>query len=181
MTMAVGAVFLYGFIASARPLIEGAEVPPGDIVLIVISACLALLFVGAGMSFLMAAVTRRLALRVDSSGVTLGRAFLPARPVFVPWRDIEQIVRFAAVNRSGTAQFIGVRLKPGATRPPGVPAQGSLAAKLRRLNAGFTPWPADLFRNARSWSLDDSSLAEAVRRHAGPVPIVWADTRGILG
>jgi hypothetical protein len=101
--------------------------------------------------------------------------------VFVPWPDIEHLVRFGAVNQSGTAQFVGVRLKQSATHPPGVPAPGSIAAKLRRFNAGFTPWPADLFRNARPWSLDDASLADAVRLHASHVTIVWAGTRGYLG
>lgn len=130
---------------------------------------------------MLAAATGRLALRVDSSGVTLGRAWPPTRAVFIPWPDIEHLVRFAAVNRSGTAQFVGVRLKPGAARPPGVPAPGSIAAKLRRFNAGFTPWPADLFRNARAWSLDDASLADAMRRHASHIAIVRAGTRGYLG
>jgi len=181
LAMAGGAFFAVGAVLSARLATQRSSEVPVKIGLVVLFACAAVFFLGAGLSYLLAAVTKRLALRVDSSGVTLGRAWPPTRAVFVPWHDIRELVRFAAVNRSGTAQFVGVRLKPGATRPPGVPAPGSMAAMLRRFNAGFTPWPADLFRNLRACSLDDSSLADAVRTHAGHIGIVWAGTRGYLG
>jgi hypothetical protein len=182
LAMVIGAYFLVGgFLTAAYLETERPWQVLAKIGLIVMFAAFAVFFLGAGLSYLHAAVTRRLALRIDSSGVTLGRAWPPTQAVFVPWPDIEHLVRFSAVNRSGTAQFVGVRLKQGANRPPGVPAPGSFAAKLRRFNAGFTPWPADLFRNARPWSLDDASLADAVRLHASHITIVRAGTRGYLG
>jgi hypothetical protein len=181
LAMVLGTFLLVAAVLSTRLPIERASDVLMQVGLILMFGCAALFFLGAGLSYLLAAVTRRLALRVDSGGATLGRTWPPTRAVFVPWPDVEHIVRFAAVNQSGTAQFIGVRLKPGSPRPPGVPAPGSFAAKLRRFNAGFTPWPADLFRNARAWSLDDSSLTDAVRLHASHITIVWAGTRGYLG
>jgi hypothetical protein len=179
--MILGAFVLVTVVLATRLETERPWQVLAKIGLTVMFAACAMFFLGAGWSYLHAAVTRRLALRIDSSGVTLGRAWPPTQAVFVPWPDIEHLVRFGAVNQSGTAQFVGVRLKPGAARPPGVPAPGSFAAKLRRFNAGFTPWPADLFRNARPWSLDQESLADAVRLHASHITIVWAGTRGYLG
>jgi hypothetical protein len=182
LAIAIAAFFLFGVVLSVRRFsLERSSDVLETLVLVVMFVGSAVFFGGAGLSYLVAAVTGRLALRVDSSGVTLGRAFLPTSAVFVPWRDIEHIVRFAASNGAGTAQFIGVRLKPGAALPAGVPAPGSIMAKLRRLNAGFTPWPADLFRNTRGWSLDDSLLSDMVRLHTSHVRIVWAGTRGYLG
>jgi len=104
--------------------------------LIMMFACAAVFFLGAGLSYLLAAATGGLALRVDSSGVTLGRAWLPTRAVFVPWPDIEHIVRFAAVNRSGTAQFVG------GERPLG--SLGVTALRRARL-----PWPPRGLRRRR--------------------------------
>jgi hypothetical protein len=179
--MMIGAFCLVVAVLSIRSEPESSSEAPAKVAAIAMAACGAVFFLGAGLSYLLAAVTRRLALRVDSSGVTLGRAWPPTRAVFVAWPDIDHLGRFAAVNRSGTAQFVGVRLKPGAPRPPGVPMPGSMRAKLRRFNAGFTPWPADLFRNTRGSSLDDSLLAEAVRVHANHITIAWAGTRGYLG
>src|SRR5438067_13777388 len=81
---------------------------------------------------------------------------------------------FPCRERFGFRKVHGIRLKRGATRPPGVPAPGSIAASLRRFDAGFTAWPADLLRNARSWSLDDAQLTEAVRLPASQISIVGA-------
>jgi hypothetical protein len=181
LSISVGALCV-GFIWSGWRRTDPVPDVPARVLGTVAGGCIAFFMLGAGLSYVLAAATRRLALRIDSHGVTLGRAFLPTRAVFVPWPDIDHIVRFAAFNNyAGTAQFIGVRLKPGAPRPRGVPAPGSLAAGLRRFNAGLTPWPADVFRNARPWSLDDTLLAEAVRLHAGEVTIIDGGSRGVFG
>jgi hypothetical protein len=136
-------------------------------------------FVSGALSYFLAALTRRLALRVDKTGVTLGRAFVPTRAVFVPWRDIAAVVRFSTagnVNGIGIrTSCVGLRLRAGAPHPPGIPRPGSLRAKLYRLNAGWRPWPVDIFRSNRGYTVDDLVIERMVDLYAPGRRVVWAD------
>src|SRR5215475_11233202 len=72
LAMACAAFFLACVVWSTRALIERSSDVLPQVGLIVMSVSGALFFLGAGLSYLLAAVTGRVALRVDSSGVTLG-------------------------------------------------------------------------------------------------------------
>jgi len=139
-----------------------------------------LLLAGMAVNWLVAAVTHRLALRLDRDGVTLGRVpFPPTHLVTVPWRDIRSIVLF---ERQSSLQgytdhvpHIGLRLTPDAVRPRGIPTPGTVRARLYRLNAGLRPWPVDVYRVIRGWHLDQDRLAKAVRGFGRHVTIIQED------
>jgi hypothetical protein len=140
----------------------------------------AVMFVVMAVSWLVAVATRRLALRVDKNGITLGRVpFPPSRLVTVPWRDITTIVLFerqktigpCPVGFSVRVRHIGLRLEHGADRPPGVPTPGTARAMLYRINAGRKPWPADVYRAAYGWHLDENQLESTVRSYVRHVVI----------
>jgi len=142
--------------------------------MMVLWGALAIVLGGAAVSWLAAMATRRVALRLDQDGVTLGRmAFPPTRLVRVPWHDIEDVVLFdrRRTGGYGWVSHIGLRLRPGAVRPPGVPTPGTLRALIYRLNAGREPWPADVYRVISGWDVDDTELARAVHTFAPHVSI----------
>jgi len=110
--------FIVGLVRQAVPLGDLVRSPGfwGFVAIVVPTLAW---YVGYGVGWLAAAMTRQVALRVDRQGVLFGRVpFPPRRPVLVPWSSIDEIVAF---KRSGTAYsalkpFIGLRLRPGAPR-----------------------------------------------------------------
>jgi hypothetical protein len=180
-----------GFFAWAGVRIAAREAPgPGDGWQWVFWAGIGCLVLGVMLLpavwvvYVQAAVTGRLAFRVDEVGVTLdGALFPPSPPITVPWRDIAEVVRYDVRSRYATTRYVGVRLRPEALRPPGVPEPGSLRARLRRINAGWTPLPVDIGQADRGWVLDDALLDDAVHRWApgGARVVRWVGTRTMLG
>jgi hypothetical protein len=121
-------------------------------------------FFGLGAALWTRAVRRRSrALSVDPAGITLGRfPFPPSREVHVPWRDVATVVTYYWPKVH--ADVIGLRLRDGATRPPGVPGPGSLRARLRQR-------PGEVDRIVRGWRLDRFALLEALAAYAPDVDL----------
>ncbi|HLV57305.1 MAG TPA: hypothetical protein VKY81_00275 [Natronosporangium sp.] len=118
---------------------------------------------------------RRVAFRVDATGVTLGTA--PPRSAkhiaFVPWSDVRRIVLWRMpVNRT-TVRYIGVDRMAGAPPLPG----SARNAAWRKLNAAVAPGhvPEHVVADSRpitGWRLDEKRLARAVSHFAPHVEIV---------
>jgi hypothetical protein len=128
---------------------------------------------GLAVGWVVSIRSRRTALRVDRDGVTLGRpAFPPGATVHVPWSAIDAVVVFerSSGHAGGllkiTVPMVGVRLARDAVRPDGIPGPKTFMGRVRRLDAGIEPWPADEFREVRGWRLDEVQLRDMVIRHA---------------
>jgi hypothetical protein len=186
LALALGAVAM-----SVVVVVDTATaVPSADLITWLLVGLLLLMILAVGgplgamaLGRLLAYRGRRLMLRVDTTGVTLGRPPLPfGHAVHLPWRDIEAFVVF---NQSGSLQgfatitetFVGLRLTPDAVRPPGVPARLSVGRLLIRLNTGPLRRPKiDVYRSMRGTDLDDEQIRILVRRY-GHGKDVWVDTR----
>jgi hypothetical protein len=116
---------------------------------------------GILLGHLIAGLTRRVALRADEAGVTLGGVglFGLRRPVFVPWQDIIAIVRFRE------PRLVGLQLRPDVPRPGG----------LSRLRYRV---PADIVRPVVGYRIDSVALIWAVVTYAPHVEILWPAARG---
>jgi hypothetical protein len=118
-----------------------------------------------GLSWLIAAATHRVALRVDANGVTLGRVpFPPSRRVTVPFRDIEAVVLFRRHGNGRWLTLVGLRLRPG------VPRGSTMRRLLYRVNTGLLhPYPVDVYRAVYGWTLDETALRAALAGYQIPV------------
>ncbi|MEU7827055.1 hypothetical protein [Catellatospora sp. NPDC049133] len=135
---------------------------------------LALFGVG-GVVMLVATFSRKVALRVDATGITLGGSPLryAATTAHVPWAEVEAVVLW----RQPLAQnlpYIGV-LRPHDAPPlPGTPTgpAGKLMAGFGYAVSG-APDPRLLAagRAINGWRLDLDRLTAAVRHHAPGVPV----------
>jgi hypothetical protein len=120
--------------------------------------------------WLVATVTRRVALRADERGLTFGATPFPIHPgVTAPWSDIDQVEIFNGSSQ-GRAAFVGIRLRPEAPRPRGVPEPGTFRATLSRWNRLFQDLP-DLFRAVVGWHLDKARLADTAARYDNRVRV----------
>jgi hypothetical protein len=125
------------------------------------------------LAWVVAAFTHRVALRVDADGVTLGRVpFPPSRQVTVPLRDVEAVVVFWRAGNGRRVLLVGLRLCPGAERPPGVPTPGTFRHLLYRVNTGLNPYPVDVYRPVNGWRLDGLRLQDALDSYGGGVPLL---------
>jgi hypothetical protein len=124
---------------------------------------LVLFFGTAASAWTVAVATKQVALRLDRDGVTLGRTpFPPRRAVTVPWADLQAIViyqQMPATVGAPTLTRLGLRLRPSAVRPRGIPQPGSIRARLN--------WkPAEVSRDTRGWSVDELQLRLALYAYA---------------
>lgn len=157
------------------------------------SAWTMLLFVGGfGLFLVVVHVTRfgKLALRIDSRGLTFGGVPLSGRREtnhFVPWSAIGSVVIYRTylyrVQRFGpvTGRFIGVRgieapiVLPGRPDPVADPAGfAALLAKLRRSVPHVPPDVSYAGHRIWGWWLTPARLVEAVGRFAPRVEVVDA-------
>jgi hypothetical protein len=128
-------------------------------------------FAGAGVLVLVwVAASRKVALRVDASGVTLGgRPFhYAATTVYVPWSDVDAIVLWYQQVSTHSMLYIGIQRRPGASAPRGSRRRNSL------LGSVVPHVPVDVVRASRplvSWYLDREELASAVDRFSPGTPI----------
>lgn len=135
---------------------------------------LALFGVG-GVVMAIGTFSRKVALRVDDTGITLGGSPLrhAATTVHVPWTEVQAVVLW----RQRTAQnlpWIGV-LRPHDAPP----LRGTPTGPAGKLMAGFgyavsgAPDPRLLAagRAVNGWRLDLDRLTAAVRHHAPGVPV----------
>jgi hypothetical protein len=123
---------------------------------------------------LVSVLSRRVALRVDAAGVTLGMTppWPSSRTAVVPWSDIEAIVLWTQHAGGTTIPYIGLRRRPGLPPLPG----SARSRTLRRLNRAMVPHvPPDVLADSRPaafWRLHRPSLETAVRHFAPAVEIV---------
>lgn len=133
------------------------------------------LFGGGGLLMAVNALSRKVAFRVDGTGVLLGGS--PARyaatTAHVPWQDIAAVVLW----RQGTAAgmpWVGVARHPGSEPLPG-PGQGRAAHATVRALVPHVPADVTLASRAvTGWRLDREQLAAAVTHFAPDVPVVDA-------
>ncbi|MCH0538655.1 hypothetical protein I3F58_03580 [Streptomyces sp. MUM 203J] len=126
-------------------------------------------FGGGGLFLACVALSRRVAFRVDESGVLLGGT--PPRhratTAHVPWDDIEAVVLW---RQTGAAHmpYVGLARREDAPRLPGA-GQGDRA---RALSGFLVPdVPPDVVMASRAvngWRLDKDRLAAAVAAFAPP-------------
>jgi hypothetical protein len=132
-------------------------------VMAALAAAFGLFMAILGVNVVVATARHWEALRADVGGVTLGRSFIPgSRPVTVPWSSLQAIVLFPVQTRGGGLGF-GLRLHPGAERPPGMP--GPLRGWILRTHRMGVP--ADVFRVVNGWQVDPERVT-AVARAYGP-------------
>jgi hypothetical protein len=145
----------------------GADRPILTWLMIVMLALSTPFFVGYVLFWAIAVARKRVALRLDTRGVTLGGQPFPPRPeVTAPWFDLDAIVLFEHYDGySTTWPYIGLRLRDGAARPYGVPEPGSVRARLNRK-------PAEVSRRIFGYRLDEAQLIQAVHAYAPHVRVV---------
>jgi hypothetical protein len=120
-------------------------------------------------------VSRRVALRVDSDGITLGMS--PPWPgrnrAFVPWSDITRIVLWRQTTGASSVGYIGVERPEGCSPLPGS-ARGPLLKKLidEFISVHVPVQVAYDSRQISGWRLDHERLAAAVARFAPDVEII---------
>ncbi|RJL31392.1 hypothetical protein [Bailinhaonella thermotolerans] len=125
-----------------------------------------------GAPLLVAMATRRVALRVDATGVTLGSSTLRPRTAAVPWPEIHAIVLWQnelpvgpRFSRIGLWRADGL---PPLPKPRGVRVATRLAPDV----------PADIVNASRpvsGWRLDRHRLEVAVATFAPEVPVIESD------
>ncbi|MFE7748550.1 hypothetical protein [Streptomyces sp. NPDC057428] len=133
------------------------------------------LFGGGGVFFAFTTVSRKVAFRVDGTGVLLGGS--PARyqatTAHVPWEDITAVVLWRQHSAAGIP-WVGVARRPEAGPLPG-PGQGRAARATMRALAPEVPADVALASRAVSgWRLDRDALSAAVAHFAPGVQVVDA-------
>ena len=138
----------------------------------VIGAC------GIGLVILLAAgLSRKTALRVDASGVTLCQSpFFRSAVAFYPWADVQRIVLWQYQR----LDYIGVQRRKGAPEPTGPFTGPASRAAVRKTAAGVEPDVALTGAAANSWVLDRKRLAEAVAHFAPAVEVADSGTGQLL-
>jgi hypothetical protein len=141
-------------------------------------------FGGGALVFLASIATRRVALRVDASGVTLGGS--PGRygatTVLIPWADIREIVLWRQPMPHGRSmRYVGVTRGKG-TRPlAGRRGQRAAKATARALTAGVSGDTLLASRAVNLWHLDTVRMAAAVAHFAPGVRVIDQDTGQVTG
>ncbi|MEU5344111.1 hypothetical protein AB0H18_25275 [Streptomyces sp. NPDC020766] len=128
------------------------------------------LFSAGGLLVAYTALSRKVALRVDETGVLLGGS--PARyratTTHVPWGDITGFVFWRQAASGTSVLYVGVTRRKGA---PALPGSGPVArAALKRL----VPVPPDVAMSSRAvngWRLDKERLTAAVAHFAPGTPV----------
>jgi len=128
------------------------------------------LFGGGGLFLACMALSRKVAFRVDETGVLLGGS--PARykatTAHVPWSDIKSFVLWRQIVGSASLRYVGVTRRDGA---PALPGDGP---KARAIVKYLVPVSADTVMASRAvtgWRLDKDRLAAAVGHFAPDIPI----------
>jgi hypothetical protein len=117
-----------------------------------------------------AAASRKVALRVDASGVTLGGSPFryAATTVHVPWSDVDAIVLWYQHALSASLPYFGIQRRPGVCVPRARRRRDSI------LGSVVPHVPVDVVRASQpiaSWYLNREELASAVDRFSPGTPI----------
>ncbi|MEU8219883.1 hypothetical protein AB0C47_29420 [Micromonospora taraxaci] len=140
-----------------------------------VSGVAAAVFGGAFLLLrLVSALSRRVALRIDAAGVTLGQTppWPSSSTAVVPWSDIEMVVLWTQQVRWTSIPYVGLQRRRGLPPLPG----SARSRAVRVLNQAAVPYvpPAVLAdsRPATFWSLHGPSVEAAVRHFAPTVEYV---------
>ncbi len=140
-------------------------------------------FGGALLFFLGMIATRRVALRVDASGVTLGGYAMRYRSTtsLVPWADIKEITLWRQqMPRGRSMPYVGLTRREGAQsagRRHGRRAGNMTAPAL----APDVDGTATESRPVNLWQLDAQRLAASVAHFAPGIRVVDQDTGQVIG
>ncbi|MEU8249082.1 hypothetical protein [Nonomuraea sp. NPDC048916] len=128
------------------------------------------LFGAGGLFMAYVAFSRKVAFRVDETGVLLGGS--PARysatTVHVPWEDITGFVLWRQTVSGASLPYVGVTRREGA---PALPGDGP---KARAILKHLVPVPADVAMSSRAvngWRFDKDRLVAAVSHFAPDIPV----------
>jgi hypothetical protein len=177
----------YGWNGRSGGLIIGAAV----FVLIAVTVPMSLalrvvtlaLFGGGALVFIASIATRRVALRVDASGITLGGS--PGRyrstTRLIPWADVREVVLWRQpVPYGHSVRYVAVARHKGA--PPLAGRRGRRAGQVAA--RALTPVSGDMLlasRAANLWRLDTDRMTAAVAHFAPGVRVVDKDAGQLTG
>jgi hypothetical protein len=177
----------YGWNGRSGGLIIGAAV----FVLIAVTVPMSLalrvvtlvLFGGGALVFIASIATRRVALRVDARGITLGGS--PGRyrstTRLIPWADVREVVLWRQPMPYGrSVRYVAVARHKGA--PPLAGRRGRRAGQVTA--RALTPVSGDMLlasRAANLWRLDTDRMTAAVAHFAPGVRVVDKDAGQLTG
>ncbi|MGQ5259885.1 hypothetical protein ACTWLT_03915 [Micromonospora sp. ZYX-F-536] len=123
---------------------------------------------------LVSVLGRRVALRVDAAGVTLGQTppWPSSHTAVTPWSDIEAVVLWTQQAGGTTVPYVGLQRRPGLPPLPGSARSRGLRRMNQALVAHVPPAVLADSRPATFWRLHRPSLEAAVRHFAPAVEIV---------
>jgi hypothetical protein len=177
----------YGWNGRSGGLIIGAAVFVLIAVTVPMSLALrvvTLVFFGGGaLVFIASIATRRVALRVDASGITLGGS--PGRyrstTRLIPWAEVREVVLWRQPMPYGRSmRYVAVARHHGAPPLAGRPGQRAAKETARTL----TPVSGDTLlasRAANLWRLDTDRMSAAVAHFAPGVRVIDHDAGQITG
>ncbi|MGC4864714.1 hypothetical protein ACLQ3B_04665 [Micromonospora sp. DT53] len=137
----------------------------------------AIVFGGAFLLLrLVTVLGRRVALRVDAAGITLGQTppWPSSHTAVVPWSDIEAVVLWTQQAGLTAVPYVGLQRRPGLPPLPGSARSRGLRWMNWALVAHVPPAVLADSRPATLWRLHRPSLEAAVRHFAPAVEIVDA-------
>ncbi|GAA5115016.1 hypothetical protein [Haloechinothrix salitolerans] len=150
---------------------------PGPDIPILVRVLGLALFGGGSVIMLLLMFSRKTALRVDSSGITLGGSppRYRATTAFVPWRDVVAVVLWRQRMAPGARMdYVGVQRKKGLPPLPG-PGTGRLGQRTASVIIPHIPGEVTVAsRPVNGWSLDPASLESSVKRVAPHVSVIDA-------
>jgi hypothetical protein len=177
----------YGWNGRSGGLIIGAAV----FVLIALTVPMSLalrvvtlvLFGGGALVFIASIAARRVALRVDASGITLGGS--PGRyrstTRLIPWDEVREVVLWRQPMPYGrSVRYVAVARRRGA--PPLAGRRGRRAGQVTA--RALTPVSGDMLlasRAANLWRLDTGRMTAAVAHFAPGVRVVDKDAGQLTG
>jgi len=132
-------------------------------------------FFGGGCALLLGIVcSRRVALRVDAQGITLGG--VPPRyrqkTVVVPWADIEKVVLWKQAVLAGQSMpYVGLVRRPDAPALAGPAGQQVARGVAGAFHVPVSAETLSASRGVNGWRLDKPRFVAAVKRFAPDVQI----------
>jgi hypothetical protein len=169
-----------GLIIGAAVFVLVAVTVPMSLALRVVTL---VLFGGGALVFIASIATRRVALRVDARGITLGGS--PGRyrstTRLIPWADVREVALWRQPMPYGrSVRYVAVARHRGA--PPLAGRRGRRAGQVTA--RALTPVSGDMLlasRAANLWRLDTDRMTAAVAHFAPSVRVVDKDTGQITG
>ncbi|MCT9007377.1 hypothetical protein [Streptomyces rhizosphaerihabitans] len=126
------------------------------------------------LTFSVGALSRKVALRVDENGVTLGGSPLPVgyKTDVVPWTDIISVVLWTQHVGRKKMPYIGLQRKQGSPQLPGQPYGPHRQRMYETLIPHVSPEIVHASRPVNLWNLDRARLESAVETFAPQVEVV---------